>query len=278
MRNYVLLGIAILCGIMAFVITRRSISEMYAEFNRKSKTVFVLTAKNYLPKGQPLREEDLSITRRLQQGLTGEEIVISKETKDEVYATWLGKVLAYDVPEGHLIRKSDFTITVGRQSFSQMIPYKADKTAMRALSIDVDMTSSVSGLIGPNDNVDILSTFRFPDDKGNAGLDTITMTVLQNVKVLAVGHHYLGNRNRPQGRQGSNYRTVTLAVTPKEAELLVFSSRKGELTLTLRNPKDPYTEKNIQDVNFEFLKGKVKDKEYQKERDQFLKPDFRKGL
>ena len=41
-----------------------------------------------------------------------------------------------------------------------------------------------------NDNVDVLGTFRFPDLRGDNSLDTVTITILQNVKVLAVGNRW----------------------------------------------------------------------------------------
>jgi Flp pilus assembly protein CpaB len=45
---------------------------------------------------------------------------------------------------------------------------------------------------------------------------------------------------------------VTVAVTPREAELLVFvENMRGHLTLSLRNPEDISFEKNLPEVNFD---------------------------
>ena len=50
---------------------------------------------------------------------------------------------------------------------------------------------------------------------------------------------------------------MTVAVTPQEAELLVFAAQKGEITLTLRRPNDVYVDTTPQNVNFQFLKDQL---------------------
>ena len=105
----------------------------------------------------------------------------------------------------------------------------------RAVSIPVDITSSVNNLIQPQDNVDVIGTFRFPDLKGDSALDTVTMTILQNVKVLAVGSRYSGYQADPTGEQRNSYGTVTLMLLPHEVEMVIFASQKGRLSLSLRN-------------------------------------------
>jgi pilus assembly protein CpaB len=131
----------------------------------------------------------------------------------------------------------------------------------RAVSIPVDVTSSVTGLVEPNDHVDILGTFTFPSTKGDPQLDTVTLTILQNVTVLATGKETARNL-MDAGRTGAtkmaiSYSTVTLLVTPKEAEMLVFAMQKGRLTLTLRNPADVGSARDLANINFNYLEKKV---------------------
>ena len=110
------------------------------------------------------------------------------------------------------------------------------------------MISSVSGLIRPNDHIDIIATFRFPNQEGTDKLETVTLTLLQNVAVLAVGQDTDSAPSRSLQRR--SYSSITLNVTPKEAEILGFAMQKGKLNLTLRNPSDVHVEKDIQDVDF----------------------------
>ena len=56
----------------------------------------------------------------------------------------------------------------------------------------------------------------------------------------------------------SGYNTVTVEVTPREAELLVFvENMRGHLTLALRNPEDVSYEKNLPEVNFDMLEREL---------------------
>jgi len=72
--------------------------------------------------------------------------------------------------------------TQGTAGLAEMI-----KPTLRAVSIPVDAIASVSGMIKPNDHVDILGTFIFPSATVTGGVETITLTVLQDVTVLATG-------------------------------------------------------------------------------------------
>ncbi|MDP7111360.1 MAG: Flp pilus assembly protein CpaB [Myxococcota bacterium] len=100
------------------------------------------------------------------------------------------------------------------------------KEGWRAMLVPVDQVSSKGGLLQPNDHVDILGTFLKPEKKG-----WVTITLLQNVTVLAVGAPLFGKD------RGSS-ETVTLLVTPEEAELLTFSVDKGKISLSARNEDD----------------------------------------
>lgn len=127
----------------------------------------------------------------------------------------------------------------------------------RAVSIPVDPVSSVNNLIQPNDNVDVIGTFRFPDVRGDSALDTVTLTILQDVKVLAVGNRWQ-SAIAESGTSGS-YGTVTLQLMPDEVEMLIFASQKGKITLSLRNFEDTRISRDIEkrSVNFKLLEKEI---------------------
>jgi len=98
---------------------------------------------------------------------------------------------------------------------------------MRAVAIDVTEQSGVSGFILPGHHVDVV---RYEEsDKKNARGDTI----LQNVLVLAAGVLF----TRPEERAVQT-RTVTLALTPRDVDILVAARGKGSLSLALRGVND----------------------------------------
>jgi pilus assembly protein CpaB len=98
----------------------------------------------------------------------------------------------------------------------------------RAISVQVNEFSGVSGFIQPGTRVDVLFTRVFSNG------DAATTTILQNVKVIAYGKQ-LG----PPARVDTSKPTVaTLLVTQEEAEKLVLAMQRGRIQLVLRNALD----------------------------------------
>lgn len=100
---------------------------------------------------------------------------------------------------------------------------------MRAVSVRVTDVVGVAGFVQPGLKVDVLVTGRPP--RGEAPM---TSTVLQNILVLSSG-----TTLAPDARgQAINAQTVTLLVTPEQAEILTLASNEGRIQLVLRNSKD----------------------------------------
>jgi pilus assembly protein CpaB len=120
--------------------------------------------------------------------------------------------------------------------------------------------------------VDVIGTFHFPDARGDSSLDTVTMTILQRVKVLATGSDIgYAQQNGSQSATAvpRSYSTVTLELTPKEVEMIIFAQQKGSLTLSLRSYEDPNITTDLQSVDWAYLQQHIK--EYTAEREQLLK-------
>lgn len=246
MKNYVLLGISVLAGVMAFFLSQHNIAQEKKKLNLLARQVRVLAAKQDLLPGDIITRDSLALRAVYERQMSPQMV-----KKDEANLV-IGQKLANDLQRGNYLLWQDIDMPqVGRGTgLARRI-----KTKERALSLSVDHVSSVSGLISPNDHVDILGTFRFPDVRGNAMLDTVTLTLLQDVTVLAVGQSMAGGGTT----RGRSYSSITLNVSPDEAELLVFAQKKGDLTLTLRHPRDVYINLSPQSVNFTYLRDKLEE-------------------
>ncbi|MFN4183927.1 MAG: Flp pilus assembly protein CpaB [Hyphomonas sp.] len=104
---------------------------------------------------------------------------------------------------------------------------------MRAVSVEISPESASGGFILPNDRVDLILTYELTPTATNGLRDsrTVSQTILQNVRVLAIDQTYAPTTAEETARLGN---TATLEVTPSEAELVALSQRKGRLTLALR--------------------------------------------
>jgi pilus assembly protein CpaB len=100
---------------------------------------------------------------------------------------------------------------------------------MRAVSVRVNDTTSVSGFVQPGTRVDVLLT-------GNplGSNEQQTTTVLENVAVIATGTRLERNSaGEPQSAP-----VVTLLLSPDDAQRLTLASSQGHIQLALRNPLD----------------------------------------
>jgi pilus assembly protein CpaB len=131
----------------------------------------------------------------------------------------IGRLTVRDLVAGEPILEAKLApkdVTTGAMTF--LIP-----PGKRAITVGVDQVSGVSGFILPNSYVDVIVTTTPP--KG----PKISQTVLQNMRVLAVGQIIDQKDGKPVPVP-----TVTIAVTPDEAERLAMASSEGLPRLVLR--------------------------------------------
>ena len=102
---------------------------------------------------------------------------------------------------------------------------------MRAMSVRVDDVTGVSGFITPNSRVDVLVAGAPEGGEGNQGQRS--KLVLQDIRVLAIGKSIAQTQDKPV-----EVPTVTLLVTPEEAEKLTLATRYEPVRLALRNYSD----------------------------------------
>ena len=217
MKRQIVLIVSLVCGLVAAILTRAYLTvkenEIKAEKARLVKKyggIDVLAFNHDVPSGSVLSKADFgtltvpaigmrgqAVVEENLADVVGRKLVIGRKTKE---------VLFWSDVEGGDPRAKGLSADVKRQ--------------MRAMSINVSGAASVSGMVKPNDHVDVIGTFNFPDDDGKIKRgDPVTCTILQNVLVLATGKDTSKSQSRELGMAGgSNYSTVTLEVSPREAE------------------------------------------------------------
>lgn len=252
MKQKIILLVALLAGIAAFVLSKKNFETFKAKFQAQFAQVRVVAADRNIPVGTVLVLRDIQALTVFSKSVTGRAVL-----PDE-YTELVGKKTRVFIQKDQPILWSDVDMPYGGAGgLSGMV-----KPGERALAIPVDSTAAVSGHVKPNDHVDIIGTFTFPVAAKGGGSsagqfsDTVTLTILQDVTVLATGHITSRRPSEMQGsadRMGSQYSSVTVGVTPREAEVLVFAHQKGRLTLSLRNREDVSVEQQLENVDFQKL-------------------------
>ena len=109
----------------------------------------------------------------------------------------------------------------------------------RAMAVRVDEIIGVSGFIVPDDRVDVIVTTTPPGTSDNKDA-RLSKIVLQNKRVLSVAQSTEQKDGKPQVA-----RSITLEVSPEEAEKLSLAYQEGPIVLALRGVGDESEPKTV---------------------------------
>ena len=191
----------------------------------------ILVATAAMPPGTVLRAKDvvwhLSGTAEPGQivrpaGAAGKaNTELDQQARAEVY----GAALRAGVSAGDPIRRSAI-VKPGDRDFLQIVL----SPRARAIAIPVATGGASTGLLYPGDRVDVILTQTFKHDPPLTRR-SVSETVVESLRVLAVDTLDA----KPTSAGNSFGRTVTLEVTPEEAEKINVATELGKLSLTLRS-------------------------------------------
>jgi pilus assembly protein CpaB len=217
---------ALLTGAVAYVAARhylaseeRAAEARVAERHQKRA---VLVARTDLTAGTVL-DAGLLAARQIPVRYVAASAALPQEV-----ARVEGQRLLHDVRGGEpilwpsLAGGEDTTLSAGLQR------------GRRALTFPVDEVNALSGMLTPGDVIDLLYTA-----PGAAGVPAVR-PLLQRVTVLATGRSTgpAGADDGARGTSAAEFATITLDLTPEQAQLVVLAQRAGELTAVLRHPAD----------------------------------------
>lgn len=105
---------------------------------------------------------------------------------------------------------------------------------MRAVSVGVDAVTGTAGLIWPGDHVDLLLTQQLSAPNLSPARSVAAETVLSDVRVIAIDQRLVQGASASTGSAKRMARTVTLEVTPEQAERVAVAAHLGPLSLIVR--------------------------------------------
>lgn len=149
-------------------------------------------------------------------------------------------VARIQIPKGNQISKYAITSLSPEAGLSSKIPVQ-----MRGFIVN-NVPVTTASLIKPDDNVDILLTFAAVMKNGTQ--QNVTVTLLQNVKVLGVGND-LGQgldaktasalKNKDEDASAySDSTALALALSPRDAQYLALAQKEGDISVILRSHGD----------------------------------------
>ena len=184
---------------------------------KQEKRTTILAAARELSVGQAIHKNDLKTVSVLPRDLPKGSIASQKDAIDRV-------VLSGIAANSPIVSNQLSTLTGAEGVQATIDP------GLRAVSVPITDVSGVAGLVLPGAHVDVM--FTHPGGMAEA----ITTTILQNVKVLAVGRSV--QPGKEPDPKAPKMPVVTLVVTPEDAQKLELAKNQGKVSLSLRNPLD----------------------------------------
>ena len=172
------------------------------------------------------------------ESLTRETVSTEEWPKDKVPT---GTVTSLDDAEG---RRAETKFFAGEPILDQKLFGKGESSGADALipkgyrvvSVRVDAVSGGGGLLLPGSRVDLLVHMTRNPSLGMQ--ETITRTILQDIKVFAVNDVVSLDSTGQQDTKSIQARTVSLLVTPAQAEKITLASELGTIRLVMRSPDE----------------------------------------
>jgi pilus assembly protein CpaB len=184
---------------------------------KQVKTLRVVVAAHDMPVGTLLRKSDLKVVNYPENDIPKGALFASPNAENRVVMVPMNT--NEPVLQGKL---SDTTSVEG-------IASTIDR-GYRAVSVQVTETSGVAGLIQPGSHVDVLFT------RPGSMAEATTSMILQNVRVISTGRNIqAGQAVDPRAPKSP---TVTLVLTPDDAQKLELAKNQGKIGLSLRHPLD----------------------------------------
>lgn len=257
MKNKMALVVAVLLGLVSLAGVNKYVKDKENELRGDVNEVDVLVAKDDLDKGTELTDDTVKTGKVPQRYLLREMV---KDTTGDRKA-YIGKILLEPVKKDQYLLTSYFNLGDIRDSLERRI-----SPGNRAVTVRVDDTSGFAGLLHPGAYVDVLGTFDVEvklllgTQVAEQETVTKTLTVLRQKPVLAVGKQ-LGTTGIAEEASSptsgeSESTTVTLEVSPQEAQELIYAQNKGKISLVLRQTGDK-ADNPVTPVDMEYLLKKA---------------------
>jgi pilus assembly protein CpaB len=217
-RFTLVLVIAIVAGLLASALVYRTIVQIRAAATKGPETEEILVAMSNLEVADTITARDVKLVAWPKTAIP--EGALRKVAEGE------GRVVRRSVIPGEPVLES------------KLAPASAGKGGMlgilvpegqRAVTIKVDDAVKESGLVVPNSRVDVLVSMPLRPDSN----ERVGKLILQDVVILAAGQTVEMRDNKPV-----SVTTVTLSLTPDQAERLALAQSDSRIILATRNYQD----------------------------------------
>jgi pilus assembly protein CpaB len=214
-RFSIVLIVAVIAGLGASILVYRTVAQMRAAASRGPEVEDILVASAPIDIAETVSARHLKLVPWPKLAIPMGALRKPSEAE--------GRVVRQPVVPGEPILESKLAAPgVGRGGVLSMLVPQGE----RGVTIKVDDAVRESGFVVPNSRVDVLLSMK-------KGEEQVGKVVLQDVVVLAAGQTIEMRDSKPVP-----VTTVTLSLTPEQAERLTLAQTEGRVVLATRNYQD----------------------------------------
>jgi pilus assembly protein CpaB len=233
-------AILLLLGLVAAVSAAVLIGSLRAQQRplavaaAQPEEVDIAIARRDLTASSIVREEDVQLKRVRQDDAPAGAMRSAERV--------VGEVLISPMVAGQVFTQTHFARANSGVRLAAVLP-----DGMRAMSVTLNESAALEGLLYPGSLVDVLASFQAANsgDSEQAGRarEMLSTVLLEAVQVLAVQDRTVVSSQEDEGADrpassSARRRVVTLKVDSKQAEALQLAAAHGSISLAMRNPQD----------------------------------------
>lgn len=216
--SLVMLAVAIVLGLMAVFFARVFLNSGPQAAVKNVRTVAAVVASKPFAFGEKVVADKLKVVQWPADGIP---VGTFQRVADAVQAG--DHVALRTIDANELVTAKSLSGKESRLSASPLLGPN-----MRAVAIPIGEAAAAAGFVIPGDKVDVYLV-RSPEGDELPYADQL----MQNIRVLAVGQDSNVGKDKPEVTK-----TVTLEVTPVQAQRISLAQTVGQLSLSLRNLLD----------------------------------------
>ena len=220
-KNIVMFLLSLVIGAVGVFYSKHYIEEQIAvykgELEKTEPMVQVVVPNRTLRRGEIVTQDLLSMRQIPQQYADSNAVGASN------FDIALGQRVDFDVDQGRPLLWAHLEGGLA-PTFSGKVP-----DGLRAMTVRVDEINSISGFLQPKDRVDLLMSH------GSGDAQQI-FPLIEMLDVIATGVQTLVDKNGASSTR--SFSTITVQVSPEQAQRITLAQQVGKLTAVLRNPED----------------------------------------
>lgn len=222
MKTRVALIVAVVLAVFSAFAVNMLIESKKRKLEEGSEKEAILVIDRTMKKGEVVKESDFRLGAIERKFFRPNDMLIPSDR-----STYVGLALQRSITRGSILLKDDFR----RKEPTTMKQVERIPKDKRILTLKVDFTGGVGGLLSPGDRVDVY--WVHSADQRNRGAKA-TALLLSNMLIFALDNR-TGLKSVTANR---GYGSVSVIATPEESQLLIQAQESGIIKLALRNKRD----------------------------------------